>query len=341
MGSANKSFHPTATQLAHVAAGELKRYASKIWGYIMSVKKEKNMIIDSINRRPYGAKLSVALDDSTRMMLEGELCLLTDTEYIIKIRPTQSHLAGEPNYQFGFQSWDILVEGVATAGEAERKGLEITFGILWGAISERYSVRLQYQTPLPCAVYDRTRRGPGISFTGTATVILGKSLASITNAIKEALLSPNRGSKKLLLAMELFASARIELTERARFVGLVSSLEPLAEQQNYGDQVIGILNRFKDQVGELQLPSKIEASLIGRVDNLSTESVLSAIRRVIMECLPEDPEALKIVEEAYNLRSRILHEGTTDADLSQKSQEVEAVIRRVIASKTGLNLQVP
>lgn len=307
---------------------------------MMSVKEEKHMIMESINRRPYGAKLSVALDDSTRMMLQGESCLLTDTEYIIKIRPTQSHSAGEANYQFGFQSWDILVEGFATAGEAEGKGLEITFGILWGAISERYSVRLQYQTPLPCAVYDRTRRGFGISCTDTVTAILGKSLASITNAIKEALLSPNRGNKKLLLAMELFASARIELTERARFVGLVSSLEPLAEQQKYGDQVIGMLNSFKDQVRELRLPSNIEASLVGRVDNLSTESVSRAIRRLLMECLPEDPDALKIVEEAYNLRSRILHEGTTDADLSQKSQEVEAVIRRIIASKAGLSLRV-
>jgi hypothetical protein len=306
-----------------------------------NMNKEKCMIVESINRRPYGAKLSVALDDSTRMKLEGEVCLLTDTEYIIKIRPTQSRPGGETDDNFGFQSWDILVEGFATAEKAEGKGLEITFGILWGAISERYSVRLQYQTPLPCAVYDRTRRGSGFSFTGTATSILGKSLASITNAIKEALLSPNRGSKKLLLAMELFASARLELTERARFVSLVSSLEPLAEQQNYGDQVFGILNRFKDQVKELRLSSNIEASLVGRVDNLSTESVLSAIRRVVMECLPEDPEALKIVEEAYNLRSRILHEGTTDADLSQKSQEVEAVIRRVIASKTGLSLRVP
>jgi hypothetical protein len=99
------------------------------------------------------------------------------------------------------------------------------------------------------------------------------------------------------------------------------------------------LNRFKEQIKELGLPTPIESSLLGRLDNLSSESVLSAIRRAVIECLPGDANALEIVEEAYNLRSRILHDGTTDADLNQKSQEVEAVIRRVIASKAGLTLR--
>lgn len=293
------------------------------------------MIIDSVSRRPYGAKLSVALDDSTRMMLDGEVCLLTDTDYIIKMHPKQSQQADSVS---GFRAWDILIEGFATAGEAEKKGLEITFGILWGAISERYSVRLQYQTPLPCVVYDRTRQGSGTLSTVSATLILGKPLASVASAIKEGLSSKERGSEKLLLAMELFASARQELTERSRFIGFVSSLEPLTEQQSYGEDVSGIVNRFKAQIKELNLPPHIEASLLGRAESLSTESVLSAIRRVVKETLPSDSEALKIIEDAYGLRSRILHDGTTDADLNLKSQDVESVIRRVIASKAGLNL---
>jgi len=41
---------------------------------------------------------------------------------------------------------------------------------------------------------------------------------------------------KLLISMELFASARLESTERARFIGLVSSLEPLTAQESYENQ---------------------------------------------------------------------------------------------------------
>lgn len=305
-----------------------------------STSKETIMIVDSINRRPYGAKLSVLLDDSTRMILDGEACLLTDTDYIIKVRPIQSQATGQVDTASGFRAWDIFVEGFATAGEAEKKGLEIAFGILWGAISERYSVRLQYQTPLPCVVYDRNRQGSGVFVTVSGRLIRGKPLASIATAIEEGLSSQARGNEKLLLAMELFASAKQESTERSRFIGLVSSLEPLAEQQNYTGEVSGMIDRFKDQIKELKLLPHIESSLLGRTASLSTESISSAIRRVVKETLPDDSEALRIIEDAYNLRSRILHDGTTDADLNQKSREVETIVRRVIASRAALNLRV-
>lgn len=305
-----------------------------------NTNKEIKMIVESINRRPYGAMLSVLLDDSTRMMLHGEACLLTNADYIVRVRPTKSQAADESGAASGFRSWEIFVEGFATAGEAEKKGLEVAFGILWGAVSENYSIRLQYQTPLPCVVYDRTRQGSGISFTLNATLILGKPLASIATAIDEGLSSKEKGNEKLLLAMELFASARQESTERSRFIGLVSSMEPLAEQQRYTVDVSAAIEQFKGQIKALQLPPHIETSLMGRTATLTTESVSSAIRRLVKETLPDDSEALKVIGEAYNLRSRILHDGTTDADLNEKSREVESVVRRIIASKAALGLRV-
>lgn len=299
--------------------------------------QEKIMIVESVSRRPYGAKLSVLLDDSTRMMLHGEACLVTNTDYILTVRPLKSQSSDDTS--LGFRAWEILVEGFATAGEAEKKGLEVAFGILWGAISENYSVRLQYQTPLPCVVYDRTRQGSGAFLTMSATVMLGKPLASIAAAIDEGLTSTAKSNEKLLLAMELFASARQESTERSRFIGLVSSLEPLAEQQGYASEVLAVVDQFKTRIKDLKLLPHIEASLLGRTESLSTESVSSAIYRLVKETLPGDSDALQIIKEAYDLRSRILHDGTTDADLNQKSREVETVVRRVIASKAVLTLK--
>ena len=137
--------------------------------------QKSRMIVESKRRRPYGAKLSALLDDSTRIMFHGEACLLTDTGYIVKIVPPKETKSVEKNgMASGIRALEILVEGFATAGEAEKKGLEIAFGILWGAVSENYSVRLQYQTPLPCLVYDRTRQGGGIGFSMNASIILDK-----------------------------------------------------------------------------------------------------------------------------------------------------------------------
>ncbi len=51
---------------------------------------------------------------------------------------------------------------------------------------------------------------------------------------------------------------------------------------------------------------------------------------MIKEKLPDDKESLEIIEEAYGLRSKILHEGATDADLQKKGNEVERVIKSII-----------
>ena len=169
---------------------------------------------------------------------------------------------------------------------------------------------------------------------------INKPLASITKAIKEGLSSNEKGNEKLLLAMELFASARQESTERSRFIGLVSSLEPLVEQQQYNNDISAEIVQFKNQIKALGLPSQIEASLMGRVDSLNTESISSAIRRLVDDTIPNDRAALEVIKEAYSLRSRILHNGSTDADLNEKSREVEAVIRQIIASKATLALKI-
>ena len=89
-----------------------------------SRSNEKMMILDSVSRRPYGTKLSVLLDDSTRMMLHGDACLLTDTDYIIKVRPIKSQDPGQVDTVSWFRKWEIFVEGFDTAGEAEKEALK-------------------------------------------------------------------------------------------------------------------------------------------------------------------------------------------------------------------------
>jgi hypothetical protein len=58
----------------------------------------------------------------------------------------------------------------------------------------------------------------------------------------------------------------------------------------------------------LSLESSVKDSLIGRIDQLKTESVSKAIRRVIKEKLPDDQSSLQIIEEAefYTKGQRML-----------------------------------
>jgi len=230
-----------------------------------------------------------------------------------------------PNHQ----CWDILVEGFSTAGEAEKIGLKVALGLLWGAVSRQFAAKLLYSTPLPCSVYDRTK-SKGLMMTGHATIEIGLGISGIVGPLESIISSKSPADLKLLIAMELFASSRLETTARSRFVGMVSSLEPLADQQKYQHPELDrLISSFKNELSSSTIPSEIANIIKNRIDSLKIESVSGAIRRLVRQLLPNEPESLEIIDEAYNIRSRILHDGATDSDLELKGREVEAVIRRI------------
>jgi hypothetical protein len=232
------------------------------------------------------------------------------------------------------QQWDIFIEGFATAGEAEQAGLKIALGFLWAAVSGQYSIRLIYHTPLPCLVYDRIKPKGGIFATITATLSVIKGIGNIIDLLNGIISSSAPIDQKLLVACELFASARLETTERSKFIGLVSSLEPLAIQRNFeNDELYELIEIFKQQLRQSNIDERIKESLMGQLGLLKRESVSMAIKRLVSETISDDPSAIELIDEAYYLRSKILHEGSTDADIELKSREIEKIVRKIFEEK--------
>lgn len=291
-------------------------------------ESEREIIFSSAKRRPYGAKITLLLERYTQFPIKGDCVLLVSPEIIVRMVPSKDASEGEKQ-----QQWDIFVEGFATAGEAEQAGLKIALGFLWAALSGRYAMRLIYDNPLPCTVYDRTQQ-KGLTITGKATLIVTKAIANIMDPVNTIISSPLQIDQKLLVAAELFTAARLETTERARFVGLVSSLEPFAIQQKYNSkELTALIQTFKEHLQKSRLDDTIKGSLIARIEQLKVESVSRAIKRLVEETLPNDPAAADLIEEAYALRSKILHEGSTDAALEFRSREVENVVHQIFKVK--------
>lgn len=285
---------------------------------------ERKVIQDSPTRRPYGAKLTLILEEDTKFPIDGPCELLISTDHIIRISPR----IDEKNTSH--QIWDIFVEGFATACEAEQAGLRAALGFFWSAVQGHYSIRLHYHTPLPCMVYDRNKRS-GLQLTDSVSLTVVKGLNNIITPLDHVLKKDGAVDHRLLLAIELFASARLETTERARFIGLVSSLEPIAIQDSIeNDEFIRLIDEYKKRVSSLDLDKSLRDSLIGRINQLKKESIGRSIQKLVLRCLPDDPVSMEIIKEAYNIRSQILHNGSTDADLSQKTNQVETVIRKII-----------
>ena len=300
----------------------------------MSKKKpEPRQIIDeSPNRRPYGSKVGIILDNGYQLRFQGEACLLVDDKSIVRILPSINNP----------QKFDVYLEGFATACEAEQKGLKLSLALLWAAISRKHSLRLDYHTPRPCMVYDRIQEsGSGCMISASLTVAMDSS--RMVELVKEIFSANIDVDEKLLVSMELFASARLETTERARFVGLVSSLEPLAQSEAYDNpELKELVESFVAQLNKTtSLPENIKSSVKGRINELKNESISQAIKRLVKENFPENPDAVSTVEEAYKIRSKILHEGAFDADLAQKSNEIEDIIRQIYSCRLNSNLFVP
>jgi hypothetical protein len=148
--------------------------------------------------------------------------------------------------------------------------------------------------------------------------------------------------------MELFAAARLEITERARFVSLVSSFEPLALPKDYPKGVSEMVKAFRNHLSDFSLPelspqeaSQIKKSLDGRLRALQKESIRQALLRTVRQLLPNDEEAVEVVDTAYDLRSKILHEGVTDPYIGTKTHAVESVLRRMFSARIGKPLKTP
>lgn len=292
-------------------------------------ESERNVIASSPNRRPYGAKLTLLLEKHTDFNIDGECIFLVSPQILVRIKPKEKRHAEDD------KGWDIFVEGFATAGEAEQVGLKVALGFLWAAIQGCYSARLLYHTPLPCAIYNRTR-STGLTMSAFATVSITKGIANIVGPLDTIVSTEHNVDPRLLVALEIFTAARLETTERAKFVGIVSALEPIAQQEKYKSEELNeLINNFKDQLNKADLDQDLKASLKGRIDQLCLESVSRAIKRLVRESLPDEPDVVEAVDEAYNLRSKILHEGSTDADLQEKSRAIEEIVRKIIEVKVS------
>lgn len=176
----------------------------------------------------------------------------------------------------------------------------------------------------------------------SASLTVAMDSSRMVELVKEIFSANIDVDEKLLVSMELFASARLETTERARFVGLVSSLEPLAQQKAYDNpELKQLVESFVEQLKTTSIPEDIKSSLNGRINGLKNESISRAIRRLVKEHFPENLDAVSTVEEAYDIRSKILHEGAFDADLAQKSNEIEDIIRQIYSCRLNSNLFAP
>ena len=281
---------------------------------------ERSLILSRDDRRRYGVRVVFHVEAIEHFGGMENVTILLPSGAIAVVSPARQTMA-EPGIKL-----QMSIEGFATASKAEEMGLLASQSLLMTAVDRHFGLRLEYQTHEPGTVYDRLR-APGL--TGLATLIRGQSPDLILTRIIDGFSRPVV-DRRLFVSMELYAAALLEPSYRARFVMLVSALEPLAVQQDLGEPVNDFVVRA---IAELEASPGIEEksvqSLRGRLLLLRQESVRQALLRLFDKWFPCNRDARLALDRCYGLRSELLHEGKPrdpDTQFVQAANEIAGYI---------------
>lgn len=297
---------------------------------------ERTTILGQPHKRPYGARVKFHLQHSGAIGDAEEVCVSLSSGAFLSIAPAR--IAPWE----GGKKYEVLLEGFPTAASAEAAGKRLVQALLWMAISTNAPLRLEYLSYEPAAVYERNRSA-GATMVGYGQV--GFRAEVPLGVLQDAFAQLPEPNEKLLLSMEVFSAAGLEISQRATFLSVVSALEPLAAQVKLGDNVSQFVDACVSELKERnEITGKLRASLIGRLHHLREESVRQALLRLVGEVFPEDLEVARIVDEAYALRSELIHNGTPsdlDIDLESETRVISKCIRAIYAKMLGQPLARP
>lgn len=298
-----------------------------------SPDEERAIILQQPTKRPYGARVRVHVQTAASVgRMDGESVPLS-TGAVMTIAPArQAPWEGGKKYTFS-------LEGFATATAAELAGRQLTQSLLWTAVSLNFALRLEYTGYESAAVFERNR-SDGIREEAYCEV--GWPKETVLREMQEAYGRLAEPDARILLSMEIFTAARMEARQRARFLAVVSALEPLASGEKLGPEADAFVGQCMQLLKANATVSRdIRPSLEGRLRHLSEESIRQALRRVVRTTLPGRPDAFEIVDRAYDLRSQIIHYGRPndpDVDLELEARAVSGAVRAFYASVLGRTL---
>lgn len=242
----------------------------------------------------------------------------------------------------------MSILGFQTACEAEKAGLKLAESLFWLSISRNFPIRFVYNKSLPCTVFDRTR-GPSMQMYGYGYPEQTENKNDIVSCIKEVFTSkvePRIDRERVLLAMELYSSSNLEITQQSKFISLITSLEALSEQEDYTKYISFVENKIKElkeaieSQDEINIPKKVKNSLKGRIGKeLLRESVNQAVLGMMQQCSVDTKEQRDLFTRAYKTRSDLLHDGKTSENLPELNHKTSEMMRSIFANCLNLKLK--
>lgn len=304
-----------------------------------------NVMETNPNDFPYGACITIFLNGTIQFELD-QMNYMLGENLSLQFVENQSNASEFTEITYpGSKVWDVKITGFKTACEAEKAGVRLAESFLWHSISNNFPIRLIYHKSLPCTVYDRTK-GPSIEMFGFGHSTQTEKAIDIINDIKESFFSEYESEidrKRLLLSMEIFSASQLEITSRAKFISLITSLEAISLQKSYKEYTDHVKEKIDELIeaikNEDNIPENVRNSLIGKIKReMSIESVRQAIIDVVLKNT-KDANNKNLFDKAYGVRSSLVHDGKSDDNIEELSRSVSSMIREIFSSCLNLELK--
>lgn len=304
---------------------------------------EKGLKDFPISAYPYSIRMILRLGSDIEIDLETEsISLQFAGNYSAKL--TKLHTTPKEK-ELRIKRYMLNLDAFKTASEAEKVGVSFAWSILWVAVSKRVSIAVEkWSGASPFTVHDRSLTS-GLEARSEGYVYYPITPQAFLQVAENGFSRKKELPPGMLTSIQFYAAARMESTYLARFVALMTALECIAEQRIYDDEITGLVNSITETISKDPIflnPSKLQIrdSLINRLRELKRESIRQAILRVVRDSLG-DIEIVRWVDETYNLRSKLLHEGNAISDLSERVTKLEEILRQIYSSMLNISLSQP
>lgn len=136
-------------------------------------------------------------------------------------------------------------------------------------------------------------------------------------------------SNKQMLALELYAASKFEVSLKARFLTLVSAVEALVVREREAPEVVEHVNRLI-KTTKATLEGEVKESMVSRLGDLKVKSISTSCEELVKRYL--GAEKSKLFASAYDIRSKILHEGDVPAgtDLGSHYSRLDQLVSELL-----------
>ncbi len=190
-----------------------------------------------------------------------------------------------------------------------------------------------YRDSLGITIFEEIGETRFVSTTG-GNVSIAMDFGSFVDEL--ALNAPSNISRRNLIAYELYASSRFEVSSRARFLLLVMAIESLAIQAKRAEDEQGLITHLSEIVSASALDEVRRTALMNGLQTFRKVSIGESCRSLISEAVNagtvEDTDAANHFRNCYRIRGKIVHSGKTPSPsaLSDDSNRLEKTVRQLI-----------